>query len=353
METFKQFKEEFIRRAKEKKACETEFKRILVCETIQELIIVIKDNLNWIKENNILDSEFVKIYDDLFNTGKENTGLFNGGDQNSGDLNSGNLNSGDLNSGYLNGGDRNSGDLNSGDQNSGDQNSGYRNSGDQNSGDQNSGDQNSGYRNSGDLNSGDLNSGDQNSGYLNSGDRNSGDQNSGNQNSGYRNSGDRNSGGLNSGDQNSGYLNSGYRNSGDLNSGDQNSGYRNSGYRNSGDLNSGDRNSGIFCNKKREDKVIVFNKESDMTWDKWYNHPVYDITLNLVITEWINWDCLSESCKKGNPKTFVTGGLLKVYDYKEAWQTLWNSLSDKQKSLFKSLPNFDAVVFEDITGIHV
>jgi len=193
------------------------------------------------------------------------------------------------------------------------------------------GKENTGFFNSGYLNSGGLNSGDLNSGYRNSGDRNSGDLNSG-----YRNSGD-----LNSGDLNSGYRNSGDRNSGDLNSG----------YRNSGDLNSGYRNSGVFCTRKREDTVPFFNKESEMTWDQWYDHPGCDITRRLQITEWVDWDSMSEDEKKEYPKAFVTGGRLKVYEYKQAWANLWGTLSYRGKEIIQSLPNFDTEVFREITGL--
>src|SRR5574344_106704 len=162
-------------------------------------------------------------------------------------------------------------------------------------------------------------------------------------NSGDRNSGDRNSGNLNSGDRNSGNRNSGYRNSGDLNSGD----------RNSGNLNSGYRNSGVFCNKKREDTVPFFNKESDMTWDEWYNHDAYCASRRLETTKWICWDDMTDKEKANNEKASVCGGYLKVYEYKEAWKNLWDTLDDDEKETFRTLPNFDPDVFEDITGIRV
>jgi hypothetical protein len=162
--------------------------------------------------------------------------------------------------------------------------------------------------------------------------------NSGDRNSGYLNSGDRNSG-----NRNSGYLNSGYRNSGDYNSGDLNS----------GDLNSGYRNSGVFCNKKKEDTVIFFNKESNMTWDDWYNHIAYKIALRLEITKWIDWEDMTDAEKEDKKDAYVCGGYLKVFGYKEAWANLWKTLDDKQKNSFKTLPNFDADIFEDITGIKI
>jgi len=183
-----------------------------------------------------------------------------------------------------------------------------------------------------------ANTGKGNSGLKNSGDRNTGDRNSGDVNSGYRNSGDRNSGDLNSGD-----LNSGYRNSGDLNSGDLNS----------GDLNSGYRNSGVFCTRKREDTVPMFNKDSGMTWDEWYDHPAYDASHRLTITEWVSWDRMTDEEKKKHPKAFVPEGYVKAYTYYEAWANLWGTMSDSEKELFKTLPNFDPEIFEEITGILV
>ena len=184
----------------------------------------------------------------------------------------------------------------------------------------------------------------ENTGLFNSGYRNSGYRNSGDRNSGYRNSGDLNSGDRNSGDRNSGYRNSGDRNSGDLNSGDLNS----------GDLNSGYRNSGVFCNRKRNDKIFFFNKESSFTWEDWYRHKVYRIVQDLfVLTDWIDWDDMSDEEKENNPDAYVNYGYLRVYTYKEAWANLWSELTDDQKELFKTLPNFDADIFEDITGIEI
>ena len=142
-------------------------------------------------------------------------------------------------------------------------------------------------------------------------------------------------------------------NTGLFNSGDRNSGYRNSGYRNSGDLNSGYRNSGVFCNRKKDDKVILFNKESNMTWVDWYNHPAYVASIGLSITDWIDWADMTDEEKKENKSAFVCGGYIKVYKYKEAWSNLWKKLTDNEKNSFKTLPNFDSDIFEDITGIRI
>ena len=239
---------------------------------------------------------------------------------------------------------------------------GYRNSGDHNSGYYNSGDHNSGYYNSGDHNSGDYNSGDYNSGYYNSGYYNSGyynsgDRNSGDRNSGYCNSGDYNSGYYNSGYYNSGYYNSGNRNSGNYNSGDHNSGnynsgYYNSGYYNSGYCNSGNRNSGIFCSV--EPAQSLFNKPTQLM----FNSPEIQQIVGVInsvksIMTWIYSDNMSDEEKANNPSHTTTGGYLKKQDLKYCWKKAWQGFSDKQKNIIINAPNFDAAVFEEITGVKV
>jgi len=199
---------------------------------------------------------------------------------------------------------------------------------------------NSGYRNSGNCNSGNQNSGNYNSGNCNSGNQNSGNQNSGNCNSGY----------CNSGNCNSGYRNSGYRNSGNYNSGNQNSGNCNSGNQNSGNCNSGNYNSGYF-NSITPDEILVFNKPCKKSdWED-IDKPLFISCIN--ITQWISWLDMSDEEKKENNNAFVTGGYLKSISYKEAWKLAFDSENKEDIKLLKALPNFDAKVFEKITGIRI
>ena len=204
-----------------------------------------------------------------------------------------------------------------------------------------------GYRNSGDWNSGDWNSGDRNSGYQNNGYRNSGNWNSGDRNSGNRNSGNWNSGDRNSGYRNSGDWNSGDRNSGDWNSGDRNSGDRNSGYQNSGDWNSGDRNSGFF-NSNTPKEIIVFNKPCPVSaWENAYkpNFLFFDLTL------WISSGDMSDEEKAEHSYYEFTGGYLLSTNYKEAFRRSWELADPDDRAKVKDLPNFDADVFYEISGI--
>ena len=270
---------------------------------------------------------------EIVNTGKACTGRWNSGDQNSGNWNSGNRNSGN--------------------RNSGDQNSGNRNSGDQNSGDWNSGNWNSGNRNSGNWNSGDQNSGNRNSGDQNSGDWNSGNWNSGNRNSGNWNSGNRNSGDWNSGNQNSGNWNSGNRNSGNRNSGDWNSGNRNSGNRNSGDWNATSFSNGCF--NTVSPKIYMFNKPTDWTFERWFNCRARRLLNDIddCQLEYVYLSAMTDEEKAAHPEAETTGGYLKERTTADnAWKW-WAGLSAADRNVILSLPNFDAAIFREITGIDV
>jgi hypothetical protein len=202
-------------------------------------------------------------------------------------------------------------------------------------------------KNTGMENSGDRNSGNGNSGNGNSGDWNSGNGNSGDRNSGYGNSGHRNSGDWNSGHRNSGDWNSGHRNSGYGNSGDRNSGYGNSGDRNSGYGNSTKRETGIF--NTTAGKIRCFNLPTDLTWDE-IEHPSF---MEFHLNRWIDEKDMTEQEKIDSPEFHVRGGYLKTFEWEEAWANYWRDSDEEEKKKVLGLPNFDPVIFKEITGIDV
>ena len=191
---------------------------------------------------------------------------------------------------------------------------------------------------------------DGNTGVFNSGNRNSGIFNSGDCNSGGRNSGNRNSGIFNSGSRNSGDWNSGSRNSGNWNSGRGNSGSRNSGNWNSGDWNSGNCNSGFFCTNSP--KLRLFNKETDFTMEEFMKTEWYAVLTSgeFNLTKWRAYT--DEEKAQDERKRFISGELITI-PYKEACANWWASLSEKDKAIIKTIPNFDANIFAEITGIDV
>lgn len=179
-----------------------------------------------------------------------------------------------------------------------------------------------------------------NAGIFNSGDWNSGNFNSGDCNSGY----------INSGNRNSGNFNSGSRNSGDWNSGRCNSGSHNSGNWNSGDWNSGNYNSGFFCTNSP--KLRLFNKETDFTMEEFIKTEWYAVLTSgkFNLTKWRAYT--DEEKAQDERKRFIDGELITI-PYKEACANWWASLSEKDKAIIKTIPNFDANIFAEITGIDI
>ena len=182
---------------------------------------------------------------------------------------------------------------------------------------------------------------------------NSGDRNSGNWNSGDRNSGSRNSGNRNSGNCNSGNRNSGDRNSGDCNSGDWNSGNRNSGDCNSGDWNSTSFSSGCF--NTEESEIMMFNKPSGWGYKDWMQSEARFLLSQIPkdVVEWIYESNMTNEEKEVHPSYKTTGGYLKELDESDCAQMWWNGLLEYQRNIIKALPNFDAKIFKQCTGITI
>ena len=227
-------------------------------------------------------------------------------------------------------------------------NTGNRNTGNCNTGDCNAGDWNTGDWNTGDRNTGNCNTGDWNTGNRNTGDRNTGDCNAGDWNTGDRNTGDWNTGDCNTGDRNTGDWNTGNRNTGDCNTGN-----RNTGDRNTGDWNAASFSSGCFCTG--DQKILMFNKPSEWTLRDWWDSEARCL-LNGVqknVVEWVYTENMTEEEKAAHPEYETTGGYLKVLDESECAQMWWDALSQEGRQIIMDLPNFDAEIFRECTGIKI
>ena len=177
-------------------------------------------------------------------------------------------------------------------------------------------------------------------------------------NSGDRNSGDRNSGKCNSGNCNSGNCNSGNWNSGDCNSGNCNSGNCNSGNCNSGNCNSGDWNATSFsngCFNTVSPQIYMFNKPTDWTFEQWFScrarrllNQIEDFPL-----EYVYLPDMTDEEKAAHPEAETTGGYLKGRTTEDNARKWWAGLSADDRNVILSLPNFDAAIFKEITGIDV
>ena len=181
---------------------------------------------------------------------------------------------------------------------------------------------------------------------------NTGSRNTGNWNSGDWNSGNCNSGNCNTGNWNSGNRNIGDGNTGNRNTGDWNSGNRNTGNWNSGNWNSGDWNSGWF-NTPAQEYIFMFNKPVNKSV---LDSLPYIPFLYFSLTTWVCIDDMTPEEKLQHPECDVTGGYLKTYEYKEAFRKSFEKAKQQgnwseQLTNLKSLPNFDAKIFEEISGI--
>jgi len=166
-------------------------------------------------------------------------------------------------------------------------------------------------------------------------------------NTGYRNTGNRNTGDCNTGYRNTGYCNTGDWNTGDRNTGDCNTGNRNTGNGNTGDCNTGDWNTGFF--NVDEPNIRMFGKDTGMKRGD-VSFPDF---FYISLTEWITSAKMSDSEKTEHPSHTTTGGYLKSCEYKEAWRIAWDKADETERKKTLDLPNFDADMFLEITGIDV
>lgn len=169
---------------------------------------------------------------------------------------------------------------------------------------------NTGRSNEGDCNAGDFNIGSRNVGNLNAGDFNTGDSNTGIDNVGNDNRGSLNSGSSNVGHSNTGSFNLGSFNSGDYNTGHANTGSFNRGNRNSGKWNVCNNSCGFF--NTAEPPAHMFDKPTGLRASE------------IRLPKWLQKGDLNASLQSAE-------------------------IDDLQATF--ALPNFDAAIFERITGI--
>ena len=164
---------------------------------------------------------------------------------------------------------------------------------------------------------------------------------------------------VNTGDCNTGNRNTGNCNTGDYNTGDYNTGYRNTGYCNTGNYNTGCCNTGNYntgCFNTLNSNMTFFNQLSNWTYSDWNSSKAKAIldTMPMNTLKWVDLVSMTAIEKEFNTEYETTGGYLKMFKAtKEDKQTWWNNLSDKYKEEVLSLPNFNADIFEEITGINV
>ena len=93
----------------------------------------------------------------------------------------------------------------------------------------------------------------------------------------------------------------------------------------------------------------MFNKPTDKKWDE-IDHPHFD---EFYLNKWIRESEMTKQEKTKHPGSSAIGGYLKTFSYKEAWVNFWKETDEENRKKFLALPNFDAQIFKDITGIDV
>ena len=157
---------------------------------------------------------------------------------------------------------------------------------------------------------------------------------------------------------NTGKACTGRCNSGDWNSGNRNSGDWNSGNWNSGNWNSGDWNKTSFsngCFNTVSPKIYMFNKPTDWTLEHWLNCRARYL-LNQIDDcplEYVWFDSMTDEEKAAHPEAKTTDGYLKERTTADNARKWWAGLSADDRNIIFSLPNFDAAIFKEITGIDV
>lgn len=140
-------------------------------------------------------------------------------------------------------------------------------------------------------------------------------------------------------------------NTGIFNTGEYNSGRYNTGDWNTGSWNKCNFSNGFF-NTAEDNNIMLFNKRSEMSTRQFIGSKYYNVLTSapFVLTEWIEY---TDEEKKQSKEKELIGGYLRRYSYKEACANWWGKMSDENKEIIKSIPNFDAEIFKEITGIEV
>ena len=197
-----------------------------------------------------------------------------------------------------------------------------------------------------------------NTGNCNTGNWNTGNWNTGNCNTGNWNTGNWNTGNCNTGNRNTGNWNTGNWNTGNWNTGNWNTGNWNTGNCNTGDRNTGDWNNTSFsngCFNTEQPKIYLFNKPSDWTLQDWFDSRALNLLnqINNYPLEYVYFDDMTDEEKATHPEAKTTGGYLKERIVEDNARKWWAELNDNERNVIFSLPNFDAKIFKEITGIDV
>ena len=104
-----------------------------------------------------------------------------------------------------------------------------------------------------------------------------------------------------------------------------------------------------------EPTIMMFNKPTSWTYQTWCSSDAcyYLDQIPRYVVEWIYENDMTDEEKENHPEYKTTGGYLKVLDETECAQMWWDNANGEVKQCILDLPNFDAGIFKECTGIDV
>ena len=98
----------------------------------------------------------------------------------------------------------------------------------------------------------------------------------------------------------------------------------------------------------------MFNQPIEIRRENIYSIKGFQILRwNFENSWWVYSENMTEKEKATHPEHETTGGYLKTVDFKTACGMMWKKLDNEERAAVIEIPNFDADVFKDITGIDI
>ena len=95
---------------------------------------------------------------------------------------------------------------------------------------------------------------------------------------------------------------------------------------------------------------MIFDRWVEMTPEEFLEK--HNIIADIPLNQWVDKSKMTDDEKKNVEGWEKAGGYLKILDFKEACQIWWDEHPERHED-FMGLPNFNAEIFEEITGIRV
>ena len=104
-----------------------------------------------------------------------------------------------------------------------------------------------------------------------------------------------------------------------------------------------------------EPTIMMFNKPTSWTHQTWYGSDAryYLNQIPRDVVRWIFESDMTDEEKENHPEYKTTGGYLKVLVETERAQMWWDNANEEVKQCILNLPNFNADIFKECTGIDV